>query len=139
MDLDEAIAALRELNEDVPKPLRLPTEAEVAAVEKKLGVKFHPDFRRFHLEASDVVYGSKEPVTITAPGDHTDLLEVAREAWDTCEIDKTLLPVCEDNGDFYCINPKGEVLFCPHDGASKEKWPSLAAWIEQVWIGEEEE
>ena len=64
MTIDEAIAKLREMNEEVPKPMRLPTADEVAEVEEELDVKFHPDFRRYLLEASDVVVGTMEPVTI---------------------------------------------------------------------------
>src|SRR5437763_993007 len=51
MSIDEAIAALRERNEEVPKPMRLPAAAEVDAAEKELGVTFHPDYRRYLLEA----------------------------------------------------------------------------------------
>jgi hypothetical protein len=54
MNLSEVIIELRELNEPVPKPFRLPTEAEVLAAEKRLNVRFHEDYRRFLLEASDV-------------------------------------------------------------------------------------
>jgi hypothetical protein len=69
--MDEAIAQLRNLNEPVPKPLRLPTEEEIRKVEKELGVKFHPDYERFLLEASDVVYGVLEPATIPDDSGHT--------------------------------------------------------------------
>jgi hypothetical protein len=55
MNITDAIARLRELNEDVPRPMRLPTPDEVAAAERQLGMTFHPDYRRFLLEAGDVV------------------------------------------------------------------------------------
>ena len=64
MSLDAAIEELRELNEDVPKPLRLPTTGEVDAAERRLGVTFHPDYRKYLLAASNVVYGTKEPCTV---------------------------------------------------------------------------
>ncbi len=57
MDLGEAIRALRARDDPVPRPLRLPTPAEVAAAERRFSVAFHPDFRRYLLEASDVVCG----------------------------------------------------------------------------------
>ena len=136
MTLNQAISKLRELNETVPKPMRLPTEQEVADVEQELGIKFHPDYRQYLLSASDVVYGATEPATITDPDSHTHLPTICEEAWEL-DVPKKLLPICEDNGDYYCMNRKGEIVFFSQDGASDEKWKDLATWIEEVWIGEE--
>ncbi len=44
------------------------------------------------------------------------------------------LPICEDNGDYYCIAPDGRVRFWSHDGPSDESWPDLATWVGEVWI-----
>ncbi len=136
MDLSSAFRELRKRNMTVPKPPRLPSENEVDSVEVSLGVRFHPDFRRYLLEASDVVFGIFEPVTITQPGAHTDLLEVAKDAWEGYGVPRDLLPICEDNADFYCMNECGEVVFWSHDGWSSETWLNLADWIERVWIAE---
>jgi hypothetical protein len=136
MTLDEAFAELRTRDEPVPTPARLPTEDEVADAEEVLGVKFHRDFRRYLLEVSNVNFGALEPVTLRPPDAHTDLLSVAEAAWDEMDVPRTLLPICEDNGDYYCMNKKGQVVFHSADGETGEKWPSLAAWIEAVWLGE---
>jgi hypothetical protein len=138
MNLTRAITALRECNEDVPTPPRLPTKEEVDAIERELGVRFHPDFRRYLLEASDVVFGTLEPVTITEKESHTYLPQVARSAWDEMELPRDLLPLCEDNGDYYCINKSGKIVYWSHNGTTDESWPNLATWIEEVWIGESE-
>jgi hypothetical protein len=139
MTLDDAINRLRELNEPVPKPARLPTEAAVAAVEASLGVRFHPDLRKYLLAASDVIYGTKEPATITDPDAHTDLATMCETAWEEMDLPRELAPFCEDNGDYFCINKRGQVVLWSADGTTDEKWPNLAAWIEEVWIGESEE
>ncbi len=131
--LSAIIEKLREVNEPVPKPMRLPTDVEVAAVERELDVKFHADFRRYLLEASDVTYGALEPVTITEPSAHTHLPDVANDAWEL-GVEKNLLPICEDNGDYYCIDAKGRVKYWSHNGTTDEDWPNLATWIEQVWL-----
>jgi hypothetical protein len=138
MTLDEAIAALRQRNESVPKPMRLPTPEEVAAAEEKMGVLLHPDLKRYLLQASDVVFGTKEPVTVTDPSFNTHLPNVCEEAWEQMELPRKLLPICEDNGDYYCMNKKGEVVFWSSNGATDEKWKDLATWIEEAWIGEDE-
>jgi hypothetical protein len=139
MDLSQAIRELRDRNEPVPLPLRVPTVEEVNAAEIRLGIRFHPDFRRYLLEASDVAYGCFEPVTITRADAHHDLLKVAENAWQRWGVPRTLVPICEDNADFYCMNAEGEVLFWSHNGLSSERWPSLAEWISNVWIAEAEQ
>jgi hypothetical protein len=136
MNLPDVIAELRELNEPVPKPLRLPTENEVDAAEGRLGIKFQADYRQHLLQASDVVYGALEPAIVTPDAGHLDLIDMAQTAWDEMEVPRTLLPFCEDNGDYYCLNESGEVEFWSHNGATDERWKDLATWIKEVWINE---
>ena len=136
MNLPDVIAELRELNEPVPKPLRLPTDAEVDAAEDQLGVKFPADYRRYLLQASDVVFGPLEPAVVIPDAGHLSLTDIAETAWDEMEVPRNLLPFCEDNGDYYCLTETGEVEFWSHDGATDDKWKDLATWISEVWIGE---
>jgi hypothetical protein len=136
MNLPDVIAELRELNETVPKPLRLPTANEVNAAEEQLALKFPADYRRYLLEASDVVYGALEPGIVIPDAGHLSLIEMAETAWDEMEVPRNLLPFCEDNGDYYCLNESGEVEFWSHNGATDEKWKDLATWIKEVWIDE---
>lgn len=135
MNLSEVIRELRQLNEPVPKPPRLPTAEEVDSVQRQLNVVFHPDYRQYLLEASDVVYGIKEPGTVAPGGGHRDLIGIVQRAR-RMGVPGDLLPVCEDNGDYYCMNQAGEVLFWSHNGATDERWPDLATWIKSVWIEE---
>ena len=136
MDLPDIISELRELNEPVPQPLRLPTEVEVNAAEAQPGVKFHPDYRRYLMEASDVVFGSLEPAIVIPDSGHLSLVDMVETARDEMEVPDELLPFCEDNGDYYCLNAAGEVEFWAHDGTTDEKWKDLATWIKEVWIDE---
>src|SRR5436190_2703820 len=136
MNLPGVIAELCERNEPVPKPLRLPTEAEVNAGEDQLGVKFPADYRQYLLSASDVVYGSLEPAIVIPDAGHLSLVDIAETAWDEMEVPRELLPFCEDNGDYYCLNQAGEVEYWSHNGATDEKWKDLATWIKEVWINE---
>lgn len=79
--LDETIQELRSLNRPVPRPRRLPTAAEVEAAERRLGREFPPDYRRYLLEASDVVFGTLAPA-VTIPGHpQLDLVEMVESAW----------------------------------------------------------
>ncbi|WP_404418675.1 SMI1/KNR4 family protein [Marinospirillum sp.] len=138
MTFEQVAIELRQLNEDVPKPLRLPTEHEVTEAESRLGVPFHSEFRRYLLELSDVVFGPFEPVTLTASDSHTHLDSIATHAWSDRGVPGNLIPICHDNADFYCVNKEGEVVFWSHDmqDLSGEKWPSIKNWIKDVWIEE---
>jgi hypothetical protein len=134
MELSEVISELRKLNQPVPRPFRLPTEAEVRAAEEQLGVRFYEDYRRFLLEASDVVYGTHEPAVVTPDAGHRDLIQMAEAAWDEDGVPLNLLPFCFDNGNYFCMNEAGEVVYWDHNGPTDEKWSNLAAWVKQVWI-----
>ena len=133
--MDKVIRKLRKLNEPVPKPLRLPTKDEIIAIENVLGVNFHSDYVRFLLEASDVVYGVLEPATVYKDSGHTYIVNIAKNAWDI-GVPKSLLPIAEDNGDFYCMNQAGEISFWSQDGSADESWNNLEDWINDVWIEE---
>jgi len=137
MRIPEVIAQLRNLNEPVPIPARLPTEAEVAAAEQRLGIRFHPDYRYFLLHASDVTRGALEPAVVTPDAGYLDLVQVATDAWKV-GVPRELLPFCESNGDYYCLRPDGRVVYWSHNGVTEESWPDLAHWIQQVWIEEDE-
>ena len=47
---------------------------------------------------------------------------------------RDLLPFVEDNSDYYCLNSRGEVVYWSHNGSTDERWPSIAAWHQQVCI-----
>jgi len=134
MNLSDVLAQLRGLNEPVPKPLRLPTEAEINLAENRLGMKFPRDYRRYLLQASDVVYGTLEPAVVTPDAGHLSLVEIAESAWDEMDLPRDLLPFCEDNGDYYCLTEDGAVKFWTHNGTTDENWEDLATWVKEVWI-----
>lgn len=133
--LGHAIGLLREANQAVPKPVRLPTIQEVFAIEKSHDLLFHDDFKRYLLEASDVSFGTFEPVTITEPESHTYFPEVLSSAR-ACGVPKELIPLCEDNAEFYCMTHSGQILFWSQNGTTDESWDDMAIWIEEVWMGE---
>ena len=115
--------------------MRLPSAQEVDEIEAAAGLSFPHDFRHYLLEASDVCFGVFEPVTVADPKSHTHFMAVLAEAR-AIGVPAELIPICGDNGDFYCVAPSGEVVFWSHEWVSDERWPSIASWIEEVWIGE---
>ena len=133
MNLSDVISELRQINEPVPSPLPLPSEEDLSRIEKEVGITLHSDLKRFLLEASDVTYGVKEPITISKPDAHTHFPAVVNSAREY-GVPEDLVPICEDNADFYCQKPSGEIVFWSHNGTTDESWSDLATWIKEVWI-----
>jgi hypothetical protein len=135
MTLDQAFSELRRRNKPVPKPLRLPTPEEVSVAERDLGLTFHPDFRRFQLEASNVVCGVLEPGLVLPEIDiFRDLRSIAQYGW-LAGVPKTALPFCEDNGNYYFMGRDGIVRYWDHDGHGESgRRASFAQWILEDWL-----
>ena len=134
MTLSEAFEKLRARHTDTPVQRPLPCSSDVDAVEAELGATLPSDFRRYLLEVSDVFVGTLEPATLDRADSHTHLLNVIKSAR-TYGVPNDLLPFCEDNADFFCFNSKSEIEYWSHNGATDERWPDLATWIEDVWLG----
>jgi hypothetical protein len=130
--MEALIKILREKNESVPRPLPRVTPGDIARAEITLGRKLPADYVQLQLGAGDVVFGTLEPATLQPESGHTyigSVVEGARAAG----VPASLLPICEDNGAYYCLSPDGEVQYWDH-GPTKEKWASLAAWVRDVWL-----
>jgi hypothetical protein len=113
-----------------------PEDASIDGFERKYGVKFHKDHRLLLSKASMVCYGVYELLTITDNED--SYLDLGKALFFLREqnISKSWIPICEDNGDYFCIDSDGVVHYWSHNGPTDEKWESLAHWIKQVWIDE---
>lgn len=131
--MEEILELLRDSNQSVPVPLDLPDEDDLVVIEEELLLPIPRDVRTYLLEASDVVYGSLEPVTVADPHSHTYLPEVAATAW-SLGVPRYLLPLCEDNGSYYCVEPEGEVVFWQDGELSGETWSSVWQWVRDVWL-----
>ncbi|HTF85602.1 MAG TPA: SMI1/KNR4 family protein [Cellvibrio sp.] len=133
MEAEEIIDMLRDSNQPVPVPLELPDEDVLVEVEEQILLPIPRDMRTYLLEASDVIYGSLEPVTAADPYSHTYLPEVAAVAW-SLGVPRYLVPLCEDNGSYYCVEPEGEVVLWRDGDLTDETWPSVWHWIHDVWL-----
>ena len=133
--MEEIIEELREKNEPVPVPLELPEEDQLVEIEEQLFIDIPFVFREFLLTVSDVVYGSLEPVTVTDPQSHTYLPEVAANAWDA-GVDRSLIPICQDGDDYYCVEEDGTVVLwsAEEELVTEETWESVWHWARDVWL-----
>lgn len=141
--MDEVIEELRERAEQVPVPLTLPDEDDLVLIEEALFLSLPDEYREFLLEASDVVFGSLEPATVTDEQSHTYLPEMAANAWDA-GLSRELIPICESPDGFYAVAEDGKISFHPQyfDGGHREiqaadedqEWLSIWAWVREVWL-----
>lgn len=135
IDFDAALSRLRTVSQCDPLPERLPNEDTVRDLEEKAGIPFPPEFKRYLLEASDIGFATLEPVTAVDPADYTYFLRVLHNAREM-GVPENLVPLCEDNSNYFCVNPSGVVVYWDHNGRNDERWESIAAWIDSVWVGE---
>jgi len=137
MTLEDAFAQLRAANVPVPKPRRLPTVEEVDAAERDLGVRFHTDYRRFQLEASNVHAGLLEPAVVLpemTKYPYLDLRQTAATAR-SIGVPHDVVPFCQDNGDYFFIDADGRIGFWDYNGRSAiPLQKSLAEWIVDEWL-----
>ncbi len=130
---EEVISELHERNEPVPLPLGLPDMDDIIDAEEQIFLSMDSAMRQFMLTVSDVITGSLEPVTIADPQSHTYLPEVAAEAW-SLGLSREMIPLCESNGDYYCVDESGQVLFWQGGEMQEEVWADVWAWAREVWL-----
>lgn len=131
--MEDVLELLREYNQPVPVPLDLPDEDTLVMIEEELLLPIPPDMRHFLLEVSDVIVGTLEPVTAADPNSHTYLPEVTAVAWSE-GVPHYLMPLCADNGSYYCVDPEGEVILWRDGELTDETWPSVWHWARDVWL-----
>lgn len=115
-------------------PFRIPTDAEISHAQRKLNFPFPPAYVEFLKGGSEVANASFEPAVILPGSTHLDLFEIADSAWNQSGVPRVWLPFIEDNGDYFCVAQTGEVRYWSHNGPTSERWPTFAAWFEQVCV-----
>lgn len=132
--MQDIIDHLQELSETVPVPFELPTFEQLVEVEEQILIGLPGDLKEYLLYASDVIYGTYEPVTAVDPYSHTYLPEVASYAW-SIGLPREQIPICQIGDSFYCIEENGQVQFWKNGRFSDARWESLWDWIEDIWLG----
>jgi hypothetical protein len=131
--MEALIQILRERNERVPRPLPRVTPDDIARAEVTFGRKLPPDYVQLQLGAGDVTFGPIEPATLQPESGHTHIGSVIEGAR-AVGLPASLLPICEDNGAYYCLAPDGKVQYWLPTGPTNEEWASLAEWVREVWL-----
>ncbi|MCO6180762.1 SMI1/KNR4 family protein [Ciceribacter sp. RN22] len=135
ISIEDVIDEINQADDPGGRKRPLPDDGLIKEYEKDTGFTFPEDYKLFLKSVSNAFVGYISPFTLSvgAASDYGDLrvgLAEARKAG----VPEDWLPVCEDNGDFYCIVPDGRVRFWDHNGSTDESWPNLATWAKEVWL-----
>jgi SMI1-KNR4 cell-wall len=134
-NIEQALNLLR-AKAEVLSSVNNPNLALTKQREVQLGLNFPDDLLYFFMNSADLFFGTKEQVFISADtelrGELGNIYKNARRAG----MPKDWIPICMDNGDFFCYSLDGNIRYLAHDGQSSEVWSSLAEWIELVWLQE---
>ncbi len=131
--MHDIIEQLQELSETVPIPLELPTFEQIVVVEEEILMPLPSELKEYLLYASDVIYGTIEPVTASDPYSHTYLSEVTAYAW-SIGMSREYVAICQKGNSFYCIDQEGQVMLWSEDDPESETWESFWQWAEEVWM-----
>lgn len=134
-DLDLVINELKVVSGGERNSLPLPDDDLISQYERNIGVTFFPEYKKVIKDVGNIFYGTIDLLSLTKDkkyhGELAQKLNEAREQGSP----ETWLPICEDNGSYYCIDPTGVIRYWTLDGYSDGHWPDLATWIKEVWIG----
>jgi len=133
-NLNDVISELVRLSGNERNNLPLPDDNLITQYEKDTGFTFSADYRKVLKEVGNVFYGTIELLSLSKDkkyyGELLSALVEAREQG----LPESWLPICEDNGSYYCIEPEGVIRYWTTDGYSNDQWTDLASWIKEVWI-----
>ena len=112
--------------------LKIPTDAEISEAQNKLGFVFSPDYVAFIKSGYDLGDAPMEALEVFEPPSYANIFETLESARKYYGLPKELLPICEDNSDYYCLNSDGEVIYWSHNGKTDEKWENVTEWRKQM-------
>ena len=137
ISLHEVIEEINAADDPRVRKQPLPDDHLIRKYEEATELEFPEDYKTFLKSVSNAFVRYISPFTLNAEllEDYGDLCAGINEGRKV-GVPRDWIPICEDNGDYYCIVPDGRVRFWDHNGSSDEAWPSIAAWAKEVWLEE---
>lgn len=132
--LDNVINELKIISCNARSHLPLPDDELISQYEKNIGFNFSDDYKKVIKEVGNVFFGTIDLLSLTKDKKYSGELEQVLNDARTQGLPEDWLPICEDNGSYYCITPTGRIRYWTLDGHSEDSWPDLACWIKEVWI-----
>jgi len=132
--LNDVIEELKIVSGGERNKTLLPDDALIAQYEKEIGFTFSSDYKKLLQEVGNIYYGTIELLSVTTDKELYGELSTAINDAVSIGVPESWLPICEDNGSYYCLDKQGCVRYWTGDGGSEEQWPDLASWVKDVWI-----
>jgi len=131
--MEEIIDALNQAAQPPQFDESRPDEDTLVEIEEEILLPIPPEFKAFLLTAGHLVFGTLEPVSVNDPQAHTYLPEVTAAAWDA-GLPRDLLPLCQIDDGYYCVDQQGEVALWQHQQLGDEQWQDVWEWAQAVWL-----
>nr|WP_250810711.1 SMI1/KNR4 family protein [Neorhizobium tomejilense] len=112
----------------------LPDDDAIRYVEAKSGLVLPPDYKYLVQNAGNIAL-SKDLLYLRDDEIGRGNLLVAIHSARQAGVAADWLPICHDNGDYYCLLPDGSVQLWSHDGMFEGRWLDLADWVVDSFIG----
>lgn len=132
--LNDVIEELKIVSGNERNNIPLPDNSLIAKYEEEVGFSLSSDYKKLLKEVGNIYYGTIELLSVTE--DKKFYRELLTAIIDAKEIGvpESWVPICEDNGSYYCLDQQGRVRYWSGDGSNDEQWPDLASWVKDVWI-----
>jgi hypothetical protein len=133
--IDDAINDLNHAKDSSVSSNFLPDDRLIKYYEQATGFKFSNDYKKLLKNTGNAFVGFLSLLVLNPKGEeHYGELQNAIREGREIGLPESWLPICEDNSDYYCLTPNGEIRFWSHDGDVDEKWADLATWVKEVWL-----
>lgn len=140
--IDAIISEVNRLDDPRKRKIPLPDDALIARYEAATGFEFSEDYKKFLKSISNAFIGYLSPLTLNEEmGGVYGELRSAIEQGRSAGLPHDWLPICEDNGDYYCIAPDGKYISGtttvqrPRLGPTSQRGQTMSGWVEHKNFG----
>ncbi len=132
-EIREAVRLVETHDDRFVSPVPLPDDDVIRYVEDEIGLKLSADYRYLVQNAGNIVL-SKELLYLRADREgRCNILPSVASARES-GVPRDWLPICQDNGDYYCLLPDGSVQLWSHDQMFEGHWFDLSDWVLDCFI-----
>lgn len=126
--MEHAVALVLAHSDDFAARAPLPDDAVLDHVAHESGLPLPDDYRTLVQRAGNVSL-TKELLQPRADREgRLNLLSAIAEAR-ASGVPAEWLPICRDNGDYYCLLPDGSVHLWSHGAMFQGQWSDLSDWV----------
>lgn len=131
--IQEAVRLLKKHDDGLVSPILPPDDDVILYVEGEIGLKLSADYRYLVQNAGHISL-SKELLYLRADGEGRSNIIPSIASARKSGVPTDWLPICRDNGDYYCLWPDGSVELWSHDQMFEGRWSDLSDWVVDSFI-----